>query len=191
MKLKRRIAITSVTITVVITSFVVSDNQKNKIETNIPKIQYSELEKVQLERVVDGDTIVIITEDKKTHNIRLIGIDTPESVHPNKSKNNEYGILASDYTKGILSDTEYLYLEYDEEKTDHYGRVLAYVWMNDDENREIQNDMLNGILLQEGFGINKEYKPNIIYAEEFQEIAEEAEDNKVGLWKYEEIKELW
>ena len=52
--------------------------------------------------VVDGDTIIVDTDDEKTK-VRMIGIDTPESVHNNESLNCEFGKSASEYTKSLLN----------------------------------------------------------------------------------------
>ncbi|MBS3198959.1 thermonuclease family protein [Turicibacter bilis] len=57
------------------------------------------LERVTLKRVVDGDTIIVFDESQNEIRVRLIGVDTAESVHPDESKNTTEGALASDYTK--------------------------------------------------------------------------------------------
>ena len=77
----------------------------------------SALEQASVIRVVDGDTFVASvngTEEK----IRLIGVDTPESVHPDKSKNTEQGKAASEYTKSMLQPGTKVWLEADVEDED-------------------------------------------------------------------------
>lgn len=76
-------------------------------------------------RVVDGDTVKIDYNGKAT-NVRLIGVDTPETVHPNKPVE-AYGKEASNFTKNLLQG-EFVYLRYDVDRTDTYGRLLAYVY---------------------------------------------------------------
>ena len=76
-------------------------------------------------RVIDGDTVKIDYRGKAT-NVRLIGVDTPETVHPNKPVE-EYGKEASNFTKNLLQG-ESVYLRYDVERTDAYGRLLAYLY---------------------------------------------------------------
>ncbi len=76
-------------------------------------------------RVVDGDTIDIDYNGEKER-IRLLNVDTPESVHPNKTKNTELGKKASDYTKKRLTGKS-VSLEFGGKKRGKYGRLLAYV----------------------------------------------------------------
>lgn len=154
----------------------------------------SDFEAVDLVRVVDGDTIIINTAGEDI-SVRLIGVDTPESVNPDENKNNEYGSMASEYTKGLLADVQTLYLQYDVTKTDKYGRTLAYVWLNDNINTLSQSDicdnMLNAILVENGYAYDKLYMPNKEYADIFAELRETAENSGTGLWQYPEFAELW
>lgn len=76
-------------------------------------------------RVIDGDTVKIDYNGKAT-NVRLIGVDTPETVHPNKPVE-AYGKEASNFTKNLLQG-ESVYLRFDVERTDTYGRLLAYLY---------------------------------------------------------------
>ena len=76
-------------------------------------------------RVIDGDTVKIDDNGKAT-NVRLIGVDTPETVHPNKPVE-AYGKEASNFTKNLLLG-ESVYLRFDAERTDTFGRLLAYVY---------------------------------------------------------------
>jgi endonuclease YncB( thermonuclease family) len=76
-------------------------------------------------KVVDGDTVKIDYEGKDTK-VRLIGVDTPETVHPNKPVE-PFGKEASAFTKNLLLG-ESVYLRFDGNKTDKYGRMLAYLY---------------------------------------------------------------
>lgn len=124
--------------------------------------------------VVDGDTFKIMYEGKE-EKVRLIGIDTPESVHPDKSKNTEYGIQVSNYVKELIEEKE-VKLEFDVSQRDKYGRLLAYVYLEN-------NEMLNEKLLKEGYAKISTYPPNVKYVEQFTKIQEESRRNEVGLWK--------
>ncbi len=122
--------------------------------------------------VIDGDTIVINVDGKNTK-IRMIGIDTPESVHSDESKNCEFGKTASDYTKNLLTNKR-ISLEYDTDKYDQYGRVLAYVYLGE--------TMVNYDLVFNGYAVAKKYEPNTKYADTFTQAQIEAEKSKVGMW---------
>ena len=124
-------------------------------------------------RVVDGDTIEIDYKGAK-EKVRLIGVDTPESVHPDANKNIESGKTASNYTKDLL-DGKNITLEFDVQQKDKYGRLLAYVYLD--------GEMINKKLLAEGYAKLATYPPNVKYVEEFTKIQKEARENKKGLWE--------
>ena len=72
-----------------------------------------------VQRVVDGDTIILNGGER----VRLLGVDTPESVHPRKPV--EYFALeASAFTKRTAEGKQ-VWLEFDQTRTDRYGRTLA------------------------------------------------------------------
>lgn len=125
-------------------------------------------------KVVDGDTIKLMIDGEKK-NVRLIGIDTPESVHPDASKNVPEGTLASDHTKALVGDNM-LYIEYGVEREDHYGRPLCYVYLPD-------GTMLNEQLLIDGYAdVLFVGSKNSMYKEHFTELRDEARDAGRGLW---------
>lgn len=133
----------------------------------------SALEQASVIRVVDGDTFVANvngTEEK----IRLIGVDTPESVHPDKSKNTKEGKEASEYTKTMLQPGTKVWLEADVEKVDKYNRELRYVWLKEpkDSNSEVEakSKMLNMILVEDGWADPLKIEPNTKWAYLFEEL---------------------
>lgn len=65
-----------------------------------------------VERVIDGDTIVADV-DGRSETIRLIGVDAPESVHPDRSRNTAEGKKAAEYVRSLLEDKRKIYIEYD------------------------------------------------------------------------------
>ena len=129
-------------------------------------------------RVVDGDTFVIEYEGAQ-EKVRLIGVDTPESVHPNKEKNTEFGNEVSSYSKEQLTGKK-VALEFDVEKRDKYGRLLAYVYLD--------GQMYNKILLEKGYAKIATYPPNVKYVDDFTKIQKQAREDKQGLWEYLEVE---
>ena len=79
-----------------------------------------ESDTVKVTRVVDGDTIIVDLNGVEER-VRLIGIDTPESVHPDASRNLPEGKVASEFTKSRLEGKE-VKLEFDVQERDQYGR---------------------------------------------------------------------
>ncbi|WP_227017428.1 thermonuclease family protein [Sinanaerobacter chloroacetimidivorans] len=130
-------------------------------------------------RVVDGDTI-IIDIDGQEERVRLIGVDTPESVHPDGEKNVAYGKVASEYTADMLEDQQ-VEVEYDVQERDRYGRILAYVYLD--------GTMFNKTLLTEGHAKLATYPPNVKYTEDFTELQEEARAEKKGVWAYDSLSQ--
>lgn len=164
------------------------DEKKETISELYKKKEERPLEQVTLKYVVDGDTLIVDINGIE-EKVRLIGIDTPESVHSDDTKNTEWGIYASDNTKAILSGFDTLYLEYDTQIRDQYDRILAYVWLSDDTSNI--NNMLNAVILSDGYAMDKIYAPNEKYAETFRKLREEAANNGIGLWTNSGFCELW
>lgn len=108
------------------------------------------IETCELLKVVDGDTLFVEINGKKEY-VRLLNVDTPESVNPNENLNTEEGKLASNFVKELLKDTKILYLTKDVSDRDKYGRLLRLVWLKipiSDSKEEIKNYTLNGILVK-------------------------------------------
>lgn len=155
----------------------------------------TELEPAVYLRTVDGDTIEITFPDNtEPTKVRLIGVNTLESVSPDTTKNNKYGEMASDFTKSQFKDGQEIWLEYDEEKYDKYGRLLAYVWTSDNINTQSETDittyMYNAIILTSGQGYDIVYEPNHKYANIFANLCKTAQKNKTGLWQQDEFWNL-
>ncbi len=134
------------------------------------------LQEAKLIRVVDGDTIVV-SIDGVEYKVRLIGVNTPESVAPDnyRTENTEEGYKASDYVKALMGDVDTVYLESDQSDKDRYDRLLRYVWLSvpygEITSQVVAEQMLNGMLLTgEKVAEPAEYKPNTKYARIFEDI---------------------
>ena len=148
--------------------------------------ELGEFQKATIIRVVDGDTIVV-SIDNENVKVRLIGVDTPESVASQEyldktgKQNTAEGKDASAFTKEVLSHYKTVYLEQDKGDTDKYGRNLRYVWLEipEEVNKEtIEEHMLQGILLSNGKAVTMSIKPNVKYAQEFEQIQEDYEEGR-------------
>lgn len=126
-------------------------------------------------KVVDGDTLDVEFNGKKER-IRLLLVDTPETVHPNKPVQ-PFGPEASKFAKDTLSN-QHVQLEFDMSERDKYGRLLAYVWIDD--------HMFNEMLLEKGFArVAYVYPPNVKYVDQFRDIQKKAQQSAVGIWSIE------
>lgn len=120
-------------------------------------------------RTIDGDTIILDGNEK----VRLIGVDTPETVHPSKPVES-FGKEASAFTKGMVEGKK-ARLEYDWQKVDKYGRTLAYVFLED-------GTFLNAEIIKQGYGYAYTKFP-FKYLDDFRKYEREARENGRGLWK--------
>lgn len=145
----------------------------------------NEFEKAKLIRVVDGDTIIVEIQNNQYY-VRMIGIDTPESVASEEylertgKENTQAGKDASQFTKDVLSNIQTVYLEKDISETDRYDRLLRYVWLeipgDKEDIEEISTKMLNAILLKEGVANAVVYEPDTSYEEYLELISDSTWD---------------
>ena len=155
------------------------------------EIRRNTVYKAKVERVVDGDTAIVsfIFDDGSKflkERVRFLGVDTPETVHPNKPVQ-YYGKEASDFTKSRLTD-KVVWLQTDVSAKDRYDRMLAYVWLSEptkkdiDDEAAIREKMFNATLLLEGYAQLMTVQPNSRYANLFVHFQREAREGKKGLW---------
>ncbi len=124
--------------------------------------------------MVDGDTIRVGTADGDLK-VRLIGIDTPETVDPNRPLGC-YGPEASAEAERLLTGTSvYLELDPSQGDVDRYGRTLAYVWLT-------PRTMVNLALVRTGFATEYTYAAPYAYQAEFRAAQAQAQATAAGLW---------
>lgn len=125
-------------------------------------------------KVIDGDTMDV-SIDGKVERLRLIGIDTPETVDPRKPVEC-FGVEASNKAKKILSGKK-VFLESDDTQgeLDKYSRLLKYVFLEDGTN-------FNLLMIKEGYAHEYTYDQPYRYQSEFKQAQKDAEANKKGLW---------
>lgn len=129
---------------------------------------------VKVTKVVDGDTIHVML-DGKDQTIRIIGIDTPETVDPRKPVQC-MGQAASDRAKELLSN-KFVFLESDPTQgdKDKYGRLLRYVYINGTDDYGLG-------AIEEGYAHEYTYAVPYKYKTEYKRAEIAAQNAKVGLW---------
>jgi micrococcal nuclease len=125
-----------------------------------------------VQRVVDGDTFDIDPSVEGADRVRLIGVDTPEANDPECGEQ-PLAAEAREFTTTELDGQE-VDLEFDEDRTDRYGRLLAYVYKDD--------VMFNETLLEEGLAQVYTFQPNTRYEDRLRAAQEEARTRGEGLW---------
>lgn len=129
---------------------------------------------VELYRVVDGDTVHVIDSDNNMLKLRLLLIDTPETVHPNKPVE-AFGPDASSRMTELMNSAEELHIEYDEgAETDHYDRHLVYLYAD--------GVSVHEVLLEEGLARVGYIYEQQRYLADFREKEQYAKNNQLGIW---------
>ena len=125
----------------------------------------------QVTRVIDGDTILLDGDER----VRLIGVDTPETVHPQKPVE-YFGKEASAFTRRMV-EGEKVRLEYEQgtSREDRYGRTLSYVYLEDGR-------LLNLEIIEGGYGHAYTRFP-FSKMEEFRAAERYARETGKGLWE--------
>lgn len=134
----------------------------------------SELTIARVVDVVDGDTVVLRIGNH-TETVRLIGIDTPETVHPTKPVEC-FGPEASAYLGSLLPKGTEVRVSRDVEARDYYDRLLLYLF------RESDDLFVNQHMVETGHAIAYPFEPNTTFARTFAAISNDARVAKVGLW---------
>ena len=128
------------------------------------------------ERVIDGDTIVIEGDER----LRIIGVDAPEV-------GEAYAETATNLTTELVGGRD-LYVEFDVQERDSFGRLLAYVYVEDSAGAWEASDgrrfrQLSHELALAGLATAMTVPPNVTYAEVFVETAATARDRGLGVWE--------
>lgn len=142
---------------------------------SIPTTQTSpQYEYYSIASIVDGDTIKI-NINGTVETLRLIGIDTPETVDPRKTVQC-FGKEASDKAKALLSGKK-VRIEQDptQGERDKYARLLAYVYRDD-------GLFYNKYMIEQGYAHEYTYNTPYKYQTEFKVAQKEAQDNQIGFW---------
>lgn len=125
--------------------------------------------------VIDGDTVDLTIAGHRKR-VRLIGIDTPETKHPEKPVQC-FGPQATRFTESLLADGTEVRIERDVEARDTYDRLLVYLFRTSD------NLFVNLQIVNQGFARVLTIEPNTTYMGEFVTAARDARDNNRGLWQ--------
>jgi micrococcal nuclease len=170
-----KIKIILILIIIIICSFgtYFSTTTNPKYKYKISKIEAKK--QYQIVKVIDGDTFEI-SINGEVGTVRMLGIDTPETVDPRKTVQC-FGVEASNMTKSLLvGHSVSLGIDKSQSYIDKYGRILAYVYRDD-------GLFINKYLIENGYAHEYTYG-TIPYSrqKEFKELEKTASKSKVGLW---------
>ncbi len=150
--------------------------EKLKAEKGM-KLSASALKKLKtatVVRVVDGDTVELTIGSKK-EKVRLLNVNTPETVDPRKPVE-EYGKEASAFTKSILPPGTKVFYKTDVEERDRYDRLLVHIYLED-------GTWFNALLIRAGYAQLMTISPNVSAADFFKDLQAKARREEIGLWQ--------
>ena len=152
----------------------IKNNDLEKIPKSEKDSQAKDTEFYKINKVVDGDTVeVYLAGQNRT--LRLIGLDTPETVDPRKPVQC-FGSEASARAKELLSGQK-VRLESDtsQGELDKYGRLLRYIWL-------VDGTLYNKKMIADGYAHEYTYNIPYKYQADFKNAQKEAQNNLRGLW---------
>ena len=133
-------------------------------------------------KVTDGDTIRVLL-DGDVVRVRLIGIDAPEAWKKRGSKwvknPDPYSLEAAEFTQELLEKRD-IWLEFDVEHKDRYGRTLAYVWAKGPDDKA--KLLVNAQIMRAGYAQLLTIPPNVKYVDRFKAALEAAKRDHLNLW---------
>lgn len=127
---------------------------------------------LKVARVVDGDTLHLESASG-TFGVRLIGVDTPETVHPTKGVEC-FGPEASAFTKTLAGQTVKFGADPTQGEFDRYDRALGYIWF--------EGRLINQELIVRGLAREYTYSKPYRYQQEFRQAQSEAQAAQAGIW---------
>ncbi len=137
-------------------------------EWHIPDTISTSTVEVRVTRVIDGDTFEIEGGER----VRLIGIDTPESVKPNTPVEC-YAVESREYLKTLI-EGKAVRLERDRTDRDRYARLLRYAYLGD--------VFINEFIVREGYAESVSYRPDTAHQAILDEAERQAKAELRGRW---------
>jgi micrococcal nuclease len=156
-------------------------HQEDEFKVSLDLGKSYDYSQIKVTRVIDGDILLLENGER----VCLIGVDAPEHRSSAKAKQDSkkegkplrmillMGRKAKKFVEDLVLD-QTVRLEFDEKQRDQYGRLLAYVYLED--------LFLNAEIIRAGFAYAWDVPPNVKNAELFQKLYQEARENKQGLW---------
>lgn len=129
---------------------------------------------VSVKQIVDGDTFWAEYESKERVKVRLIGIDAPETRPSQYKEIGYFGEEAKTHLRSLIADKE-IFLQFDIDTFDQYGRTLAYVYLED--GRFVNAEMIAG-----GYAKVVTFPPNVKHVDFFIKLQRKARKEGVGVW---------
>lgn len=135
-------------------------------------------ERATVEWIIDGDTLDVILRDGSEERLRLIGVDAPEQRPSDSEPAQCFGSEATGLLIKWIPQGTVVWLETDQTERDRFGRLLRYLWAEEDG----EAILINEKLVREGAAIARRFPPDTTYATRFERAQAAAEADGAGLW---------
>ncbi len=127
-------------------------------------------------KIIDGDTLVVDVRGKR-ETIRLLGIDTPETVDPRKPVQC-FGKAASDKMKSFVQNKSVILVDdRTQGNRDKYNRLLRYMYLPDSK-----RTFINGEMVKQGYAFSYRHYPTSMLSK-FNSFEKYAKEHNAGLWR--------
>lgn len=159
-------------------------------ETALPPPESGDTPTATVSRVVDGDTSEVRFEDGEEDTVRLLGVDTPETIASNEDPDRydgipdntdgrdwllNWGLEAKEYVRGQLDDEQIrVVTDPESDKRGSFGRLLAYIYLD--------GSNVNQLLLEKGLA--RVYDSSFSFCEDFYQIEAAAQADDRGVWSF-------
>ncbi len=142
----------------------------------VPPVYAGQPELFKVLKVVDGDTIRVDVRGNR-ESVRLLGIDTPESVDPRKPVQC-FAKAATEKMKSFVAGKSVILVDENDTQgnRDRYRRLLRYVYLSDS-----RRTFVNGEMVKQGYAFSfRKYPTKML--EKFNNFEEYAREHNAGLW---------
>jgi micrococcal nuclease len=126
--------------------------------------------KIYVKQVYDGDTVVLSTGEQ----VRYIGVDSPEIDH--QGGKSDFLAHEARQINAKLVQGKSIRMEFDQERYDRHGRLLAYVFLEN-------GNMVNEFLVRKGFARVLPKPPNLKYFSLLLDSQRRAMVERFGIWQ--------
>lgn len=176
----------AIALSLALTGCALSDREAQEDTSETHPIPIAGLERSEVIRVIDGDTLSVRVSDGSEEKVRLIGVDAPESKSPDEAENCPEGGQAEAHLGKALPKGTRVWLSKDTSERDRYGRLLRYVWLEEPADEaasspEFCSKCLNARLVTEGWAQAKRYPPDTAAAELLEVLGESAAAQGLGV----------
>lgn len=155
------LSLLTIILAIIITHVICRIIDRYIVNRNEPFTYMKRFEHATMLYAVDGDTVDVVMSDGTKKRIRVLGIDAPESLHPDESLNCAAGVRATAFARNLCKQGMSIWLERDVENVDKYGRLLRHVWLGCPDTDKFADISMAAAMLKSGNARPQLFLPNL------------------------------